>query len=220
MVNPAEHLGLYPVFSMPGLLRLTGSSPYWVGMTMFRLQEFYESKHEELRDQFFTLERAIDLYSADKGLFDYPQEWLGFNVPGWCVDKFFTLFRDHLSEKERHLEKLVDLNRQTPQYYLIGCAETVDPAYVRHEMAHAAFYLDETYRDKMTKLVDSLNEKDQQAFTEWFQSETYHGDVFVDECQAYLSTNSDEENRKLFPKMSPAAVKPFRDYFNRYNRGR
>lgn len=218
MNEAARNLVLTPSLSLRGVLCLVGSNPYWTGSTMFRLQEFYESKFEELRGQVFAFETAMDLYAKPSGEFDYAASWLGFNVPGYVVEEFFRRYRGLLSAKESHLYGLIQRERPGSRYYLIGTHEGQDPAYLHHELAHAAFYLDGKYQKDMLDLILNMDVEDRRGIEKWFRSEGYHDDdaIFLDEIQAYLSTNTKEESLrtfKFYPHVSKKFVQYYREYF-------
>lgn len=216
-MEPKGNIGVIPHFAIPGLLMMTGASPYWVGMTMFRIQEFYESKHSQLRRKCFSLETAMDLYAKPSGIFDYADQFHGFNVPGHILDEFarlYSLHREPLTQKERCLYEFIKLNldrNKTPKYYLIGVSKDSDPRLLAHEICHARYYLDQNYHDLMEEKISAIPARDWEIIAKYLDDNSYHRDVFRDEAQAYLSTNSKKESQDMFPGIDPETIRMFRN---------
>lgn len=153
-----------------------------------RLQEFYESPHEEIRGKFFTLDKFKEVYSRDSGgNFTYYTDWHGFNVPGHIVREFFSLFAGHLSYDEKWLqERVFGLDN----FYLIGSHEGSDKEdALDHELVHATWYLDDEYREKALALVMTFLETHTgQKLARTLRSWGYGDNTLFDEINAYMST--------------------------------
>lgn len=218
MKRPEQNLGMTPGFVLPGLLHLTASNSYWLGMAMFRVQEFYESKHDSIRGQVFSFETAMDMYAKPSGVFDYADQWSAFNVPGEVVDSFFVKYHGMLTEKEQFLRSLINTYRmESTRYYLIGTVNGAHPGYLKHELAHAAFYLDPAYRKTMTDLVKRIPARDRARMGKSLTDEGYSVSVHVDELQAYLATDTKSDNVEMFG-YHPACSGRFRDAYKAYFR--
>lgn len=56
-----------------------------------------------------------------------------------------------------------------------------------HELAHAKFYLDAVYRDKITSILNASTQLE--PLKTHLLAQSYHPKVLVDEIQAYLLTD-------------------------------
>jgi len=168
-----------------GVYNIVFDTQYELTSTMLRVQEYYESPYEEIRGKYFELQDFIDLYSKDHDGFTYYTDWSGFNVPAWVVKDFFTF--PSFSKKELALKALVD-TIEDGDYYLIASSKESGSNVHNHELAHAFFYLSETYRNHMRRLVRTFNgSKDMR---DDLASMGYCKEVMTDEIQAYLATSS------------------------------
>ena len=190
--------------------------------TMMRLQEYYEGVDDNIRGNYFTLEEFYHHFTNEDGHFEYTKIWSGFNVPGHIVTEWFDLFsnRDRLTFKERQLfiELFQHVNDTSKRWYLIATASTstkhVDV--VKHEVAHARYYLSNEYRNECDKLVEEIDATEREAMRSNLMQMGYTTHVIKDEIQAYLSTSKKPELRLFFGKLSPATmslVEKFRTHF-------
>jgi hypothetical protein len=161
-------------------------------MTFVRLQEFYESPNKRFRGQYFTLDEYIDWYCVTYNKsFDYMTRWLGFNVPGNIVLKFYNIFYDEFRDKEEELFAVFDTleieNFDKPdKFYFIGTFEkSKDKSVLAHELRHARFYLNKKYRAAITKAVKQYKLK---GLYRELTRLGYTRYVHVDEIQAYVLT--------------------------------
>lgn len=189
-------------------------------MTFMRLQEFYESPFKNIKGQFFTLEEYMDAHQKRFGTFDYCDKWLGFNVPGDVVLKFYETYMFNLRPREIKLYQEILKKVKFPGiFYIIGVCddETID-----HEVAHGFFYLNEEYRKEVIALVNALPKDFKQRFTKALKAKGYCDEVIIDEIHAYsIDTATD---KRIFPdnfKITPAErklFKPFLNLFRKYKR--
>lgn len=213
-MSAEKNLTMAPSLVLPGVLNLLGSSPYWIGMTMFRLQEYYEGR-DELRGKVFSFETAMDLLAEPGGRFTYADDWQGFNVPGHIVDEFFARFYGTLSAKEARLHQLIQTNRCADRFYVIGVsAQTPYSGYVDHELAHAAYYLDDAYREKMDAFTRALPSETFHRACGVLRKDGYADVVHWDEIQAYFATGSASEYKEF--KVTREQVDPYRKFLKEY----
>lgn len=181
---------------IPSVVHLRCSTQYELTSTFMRVQEFYESPFLEIRGNVFTTEQFMDVYANNNdGEMSYFTDWSGFNIPGDIVEEFFRKFRYVLTPKELNLERIIDENRQTTRYYLIGSygekeLNRFDQFVIDHERAHAMFWLDQDYRDEMTRLVNRIRPSLRRELNRKLLERGYTAAVFDDEIQAYMSTGS------------------------------
>ena len=59
-----------------------------MALTFFRVQEFYESKNDNLLNKSFSVFDFLEESMTKEGYLDYFYFWSGFNVPGHIVKKW------------------------------------------------------------------------------------------------------------------------------------
>jgi len=160
---------------------------YLLAATFMRLQEYYESPLRGFCGRYFTHEQYMDAYAAKYGNFTYTADWAGFNVPGNIVVRFFSLFRD-LSRKETALHEamLPVMERWGDRFYLVG-STSGDLGTLKHEVAHAFYYLDPEYKREMDTITARWPQAD--SFRKAVVRKGYRSSVVKDETQAYMATS-------------------------------
>lgn len=179
--------------SVPGVYHCEFDSQYEVVAAFMRLQEFYECPSDKIRGRFFSFEDFIEDYASRHGNFTYFTDWGGFNVPGYVVVRFYEIFRRDLTDREQELLSAVDAGNRAGDFYVIG---TYDSKYIDHEMAHAFWYLHETYRERMLKLIGNCGIE--KSMTTALLKMGYNIDQVADEIQAYLATSEVEYLEESF----------------------
>lgn len=153
--------------------------------TFLRLQEFYESP--EFRNKHFSLQEFHEWYSKQhKGKFTYLSDWTGFNIPSSIVDQFIKKFK--LNTREKALIK--PFKRRKLSYYLIGTygSKKDYKAVLKHEIAHAMFYQNKSYKRAVLKILKNL--KKDKIF-KFLKNLGYHPKVWLDETHAFILTDYD-----------------------------
>lgn len=143
-----------------------------------RFQEFYESPM--FRGKIFTRKEYLQWYKDTRGT-KYEEDWAGFNIPGWVVNVFRHGCFDPLSKSEQDLINLCP----DGLFYVIGTEENNINA-IKHEIAHAMFYLNDDYRTQATKIIDNLPELAKHKLEHFLSNVGYHKKHFLDEMQAYV----------------------------------
>lgn len=172
-----------------GLYLYTFPNQFELCSTFFRLQEFYESPIKQIRGKYFTYEDAITYYAYDQKEnpeFTYFSDWAGFNVPGNVVDRFYFLFGQDMTNKEKQLLDDIDYT-QEKKFYLIGIVEG-DEETIKHEIAHGLYYLNRKYKKEMNKLIKELPKRLKDRVKKELLKLGYCKQVVKDETQAYFST--------------------------------
>jgi len=205
-----------------GLFHIKFDTQYTEASTFMRLQEFYESPFNTIRNKYFTREDYEDRYVKEYGLFDYYTKWSGFNVPGNIVNLFFRVFNEHndLTKKEFKLfHKVLKISaKKQSNYYLIA---THDDADIDHEIAHGFYYLYPEYKKSMTKLIKEVSNC---AMMKKLRIKLlncgYCKKFLDDEAQAYLST--DKIKYSFIPlsrhKSNKIIIKKFKDTFEKFKK--
>lgn len=204
----------------PGVMLVTFPNKKELTFTMCRVEEFYEAASDKLQGKVFTWPEFLDEFLDDKGNIDYFSFWAGFNVPGEVFNEWSYKFRD-LSSREFRLIELVSTElslhglTDSDKYYVIA-AEENNSAVADHEMAHARFYVDAQYKDRMLTLNSQLDADVRKLLIDEFINLGYSQTVFEDEIQAYLSTSSYDymKNRfnmsvDMYDKNTPAYIEVF-----------
>jgi hypothetical protein len=194
-----------------GIVHVRFGSQEELTRAFVRMQEFYESPYPTIKGHYFRLSTFEMLYAADHGdmLTSYYQFWEGFNIPGEIVQRFAKVFAEDMTMMERELVGIRDMR------YLIGTYQDED---VSHEITHALFHLDPHYKEDAMFLVKQfmrVEPKLAMTFTDWLANRGYDSEVFIDEVNAWFSTNDLNEFRKYFDPATAAALydlaRPFRE---------
>lgn len=181
---------------------------YELTSTFMRVEEFYESSFKGIRGRFFTHEQFMDAYAEffDKK-FSYFDDIVGFNVPGNAFNKWVKLFSKYeLWEKEQNLIDLINdnLEKKTDKFYVIGTYSGADDKRaIDHELSHAWYYLDPTYKRTMLKLVHKLPKTVKNQLIQYLKKEGYARRVFNDEIIAYMATNPMTYTDDMFKSKIP-----------------
>jgi hypothetical protein len=178
---------------------VTIKDQYDLAMTFCRLQEYYESPFKQVRGKTFNMAEFQRMYAKKfgDGVFTYPVDWAGFNVPGAVVDEFmsanfedwgneydFTIGEIHWKITDEHKS----YNDNNP-YYLIG-AEPKDKDTIKHEMCHALYYLDKEYQESVNCIISELNRSVFAQFRSHLLNIGYSKQVITDEINAYICIDS------------------------------
>lgn len=178
-----------------------------LAMSMMRLQEYYEGPCDEIRGNYFTMEQFLHYFTDERGEFGYIHQWSGFNVPGHIVEEWMDLFtRDTiLMGKEQQMHEAISALRgtSTAKWYLIATTGKLDSRTVKHEMAHARYYLSEDYRTACDQLVTGMDPRDREMMSRALLDMGYNAVVIQDEIQAYLGTSSAGELDIWFDELTP-----------------
>jgi hypothetical protein len=169
---------------------VTISDPYDLAMTFCRAQEFYESPFKQFRGKTFTLSEFQRAYSKKfgEGVFTYPRDWAGFNVPGRVMEKFMSLtFEDWGNPYDHTVEDIhYDIKEKNDgEYYVIG-AEPNSKETINHEICHALYYLDNQYRERVNSIISELNSSIFKQFRTHLLNIGYSKPVIIDEINAYI----------------------------------
>jgi hypothetical protein len=98
------------------------------------------------------------------------------------------------------------------KFYIIGA---VGQAFaMRHEIAHGFFYTQPEYKKKMTALVKALKPTLRKKIYRELERIGYTPKVYIDECQAYLSTGFTDAFAITLKKEDQPFVKVYNEYYN------
>lgn len=178
----------------PSIYLLNFTTQYDLTMTFLRYQEFYESASAKFRNKTWEILDYMEWYAGENdGVFTYPKDWSGFNIPGWVIEKVEGKGIPDYNKYDEIMmgvfDKLYigDDGDKLRKFYLIGTYGD-GKGVIEHEIAHGLFYTNQGYRKEMKALVSKLPNKVREKIFKALGSMGYSSTVFVDECQAYLST--------------------------------
>ncbi len=179
-----------------GVVHVRAGSQELLTHLFVRLQEFYESPVDSIREHYFTLADLAEVYvprhKRDRGTgrFTYYTDWHGYNVPGHIIQKFYETFTD-LTHGENMLREAVS---GFDMVYLIGSHEGDDPSEdaLDHELVHATYYLDDDYRAAVNRQVELFRETPtHDKLVALLKDWCYCDEVITDEINAYLATTEE-----------------------------
>lgn len=204
----------------PRIFLMEFTDQYDMCMTFLRYQESYESPNPKFRNKQFTLVDFMEWYAKQHGgVFTYPLDWGGFNIPSSIIANFLGDALDHnkydeIMEKvyDRCLEK-VQRKYNTDKFYIIG-AKKGQAGILNHEISHGFFYTIPQYKKEMTALVKALKPSFIKSLCSTLKKLGYTHQVYIDECQAYMATGLTTQ----FKVKLKGEDKPFIELFNKYNK--
>lgn len=162
----------------PQIILLSDSNKENLAPYFARFQEHYESP--QFRNQIFTLGQLRQYYSEKNGASTYNIDWIGYNFPSFVVDPFTKGLFDPLTDHEKEIVNL--FRYRTDKFYIIG---TNDTSAIDHEICHALFYVDDDYKNQVTKEIDKVRKnKEVKAFLHQLAVD-YNESVLDDELHAY-----------------------------------
>lgn len=193
-----------------GIYLVRFETQYQLAATFLRVQEHYESSR--FSGRVFSLEQFMDWYAARFGNFSYYEDWAGFNVPSTALKPFYEGKFDPLLEKEKRLLRL--FRHQRESFYIIAVAKKAAKHDVLHELAHALFFSDATYRNAVRAALHGYDTSAiKRKLTQW----GYARHVMEDEVHAYLVAPAEELGR-VSRRLVPLQRK-LRALFRRHSRG-
>lgn len=170
----------------PHVYHVVFSSQRELASTLMRFQEFYESP--KFKGKIFSRKEFMDWYKEEHGRgkrFTYFDDWSGFNLPDYIFDLFIDGKFDPLSTQERQFLALIK-KIPKPFYIIATGADEPSEKTINHELAHAMWYLNKTYRKQAKQTVRKLNKKTLSAIRTVLERRGYNKSVFDDETHAYL----------------------------------
>ena len=154
--------------------------------TFMRFQEHYESPNPEFRKRPFSRREYIAWYRKKFGQFSYYSDWSGFNIPGYILKPFMQLEFKHITVDEGWVLTYFG-KKDLDKVYIIGVSEDNGQEALDHEMAHAFFHLNQEYREKVTKALESsLGPILKRKLRSFLLRNNYCEEVVIDEMNAYI----------------------------------
>lgn len=192
----------------PKIVILKFKNQYEMNMSMMRAEEF--SENSKIRGKILDLEPFMDTMASQQedGNFHYTNEVLGTNMDWHTLCRFNLHALGVLTERERRVFASLECFRYCPNFCIISVFKYDE--ILKHELAHALYFMDEEYKDKSDELSSSLSPTCVRKITEWLRSKSYHRSAYMDEFQAFLSSDSRPELRDRFGELPWKIVSRFR----------
>jgi hypothetical protein len=146
----------------------------------------------------------MEWYAKDygDGVFTYPADWTGFNVPSSALIEVSEAEIPDLNKYDIQMRSLVETAQQEERghrFYFIGTCEESDEGTLDHEIGHALYFIDDEYREVMDDLLDAMPRKSYDASWKALQEMRYHPSVCRDEVHAYATIGPCDELKKALP---------------------
>lgn len=207
----------------PKIFLMAFKTRYDLAMYFLRYQEFYESPSPKYRGKKFEILDFMKWYSTKygNGVFTYPDDWAGFNIPGSVIKEVWDLGISDRNEYDTEMWQIYsDCHKKSQgDFYLIGAENrSEDLVTLKHEIAHGFFYTIPEYKDTMTELVKGLAPELRKFMNTELKKLGYTPKVYVDETQAYMSTGllfGPEHKSDLVPQLEEGR-KPFVKLYKHY----
>jgi hypothetical protein len=167
---------------------------YDLCMVFCRQQEFYESSIKGIKEKPFRFFDFMKQYSKKygNGVFSYPEDWAGFNIPSKSIEKLYDLKIPDFNYYDEIFQKFYDeIKKETKDFYLIGCSSYEKNRVLDHEIAHGLYNTCIDYKKECEKINKNISNKIKNDIYKLFKKIGYDKHVFDDEIQAYCSVNRD-----------------------------
>lgn len=204
---------------LPGVYHLSFADRKDLTSTLLRFEEFYESP--KFRNKIFSMNEFYSWYltTRDNQKFSYLTDWSGFNFPSTVFNPFWSGKFKNLSKREQKvLQKFPETKKK---FYIIGTYRNNknikdNKLILKHELAHSLYYLDASYRRKVNKILEKINQK---PIHKYLKKLGYHPSVLMDETHAYYLTDQDALIEAKIPISQLVAHKLdalFDEYYRKY----
>lgn len=200
---------------VPQCLLIEFDNKKHLALSFCRIQEFYESNNPKLKGREFSFYEFIKEQMADDGKIKYFNHWDGYNFNDKVYRQWLPWDRtDHERAMIAFMESKLDMDQP---FYVIG-SRGGDKGTIKHEIAHALYYLDLAYKSNAQALIGRFSFEYPYEYRK-FKAELfamgYAEEVIADEMQAYLSTSNLYDLRK-FGVDQPILIERFRHNFRSY----
>ncbi len=211
----------------PSIFLVEVEDSYDLSMLFCRVQEFYESPNPKYRNKDFCIWDFIDWYSRkNNGVFTYPSDWAGFNLPYDVMEKcIFGLskigFQSPYDQIMAQIYSEIRDTKSEGDAYVIGICSN-DETSLAHEICHGLYYTNPEYKKSADSVTLEIKESQPEIYNTLKRNLTtmgYAENVIDDEIQAYLTINYDNNNfgkgidSKIKRKLHKQYVKALEKYF-------
>lgn len=166
-------------------------------MLFLRVQEFYESPNPRFKGKTFDVVEFLNWYAKSKyastrSTESYIKDWSGFNVPYDIAKKCYDKLKKRIDLQttyDFHFYKILEYisrNKSPGKAYIIG-TDRLKSKNTMHELHHALYYMDDTYRDNIKKLLNKIPRKLLKDLKNTLEDVGYGKHVLYDELITYLT---------------------------------
>lgn len=216
----------------PRVWAIFGEGEEDAARAFIRFQEYYENP--ELKNKKDITVTDVENWwkrARDKGLKDvYYNAWAGFNIPGRiileCVRSplfrpkasIRDVFSSRWNAQEDELLALIETlpHEEVQNGYFVAMWKDSNDV-LEHEIAHAFFSTCTPYKAEQTMNIAGLPKDIYDHMITRLKEMGYHGDVVLDEMQAYLSTYVESIDEHFNADCKDYA-RPFAETFQRYRK--
>lgn len=192
---------------------------YERAMLFCRYQEYYESPYREIRSKFFTLEDFMNLYRKKRKnkVFQYPNDWAGFNIPSHIIMSAFDTFGQNLNNYDLIMKEILyycEGQSNGNPYYLIGVDKQKSKT-MNHEIAHGLYYTNKAYKTKVDELISNIPKNEYNLVKKELLNLGYVNkkSIIDDEIQAFFSTGLYFKfNNEIIRSHTPPFILNFKSY--------
>lgn len=188
-----------------------------LAMHFIRLQEYYESESNNFRGKDFDLLEYIEWYTKKHdGVFSYPSDWVGFNIPGQVMVDVYHDGKFSRNKYDFFMTKILNfIFNKEKDFYLVGALYR-DVETQKHEVSHALWNLSNSYKASQYSNILKIPEDVREKLSSNLKDMGYVRSVIKDEMQAYLSTGCTKEFVQGIDYSLEKVSKLFIDTFERY----
>lgn len=179
----------------PGVFAVVADTSQELARLFVRFQEHFESP--KFKGKYFTLDEFKNWYKdyTNSKTFTYYNDWGGFNVPSTVIEPFIEGKFGKLSTREKWL--LSNIKKSVnpgEKYYVIGYPENNSNT-IKHELAHAKFYLNSFYNMSVLMAIGAVNKNTIKNIFKYLAKLGYGDNVWIDELHAYVLTGKTDLKR-------------------------
>lgn len=204
---------------LPGVFYALFKDHYTFTMAFLRSCEIGEDGHWKGKP--FSLLEYMEWYAGQpyaRGAFTYTRDWKGFHVDSDLILARKKVAIPDYNKYDQLMDEIVNrisayMGSSKAKWSLIGTSEKYEKRVLNHELAHAFWALDKTYRKDMKGLVSALPRAVRSKVSEVLTFEGYTKASVVEETHAYAATGV---IKKLRPTGLQDHVAPFRALFRSY----
>lgn len=175
---------------LPNVLHISFDSVTEMSSTLGRVQEYAEGP--KLNHQVMSWSRLKKYHKSKGESRTFNASWLGFNIPGWAFEEFYNNC-ESFKKKEKQMIELVLSYNFSGKFYVIADADKSARRESHkagdHELAHALFGTNDSYRDEVFNLLNSYS-KLNMLVEKIKKMGCYSPEVFHDEIHAYVTTDT------------------------------
>lgn len=210
----------------PRVFAVTFHDHYQLCMTFLRCTEINENP--DFVGSVLNLEDFREYYTkhGEEKNFTYTTDWAGFNLTEKVIEKVWKRGLPDLNKWDQVLSSIYTMCKSkypNEPFAVIGISREQserDDSLLDHELAHALYYTNEEYAERVDKLFNELDPEIQDRTLQILASWDYSNNTFVDELNAYLATGfiDHEEFEILDSYENLTQIKiPFQQLYEEYS---